>query len=62
MCKEDVNRIFVVAQRCGVSEIPTVLIIKNGKEVKRLMGLQPETKNIAILDKLANQSKGQVSH
>jgi len=46
----------------GVSEIPTALIIKNGKEVKRLMGLQPEARYFAILDKLANQSEGQVSH
>ena len=33
VCKVDVDRIPVVAQRYGMSAIPTVLIINNGKEL-----------------------------
>jgi len=60
--KVDVDRIPVVAQRYGMSAIPTVLIINNGKELRCWVGLQTEAKYFTILDKLANQSKGQVSH
>ena len=57
MCKVDVDRVLSVAQRYGVTAIPTVLIIKNGKEVERLVGLQPETKYVALLDKLVGKDK-----
>ncbi len=57
VCKVDVDRAPVVAQRYSVSAIPTVLIIKNGKEVKRLVGLQPETKYVDVLDKLVSEGK-----
>jgi len=57
VCKVNVDRAPTVAQRYGVSAIPTVLIINNGKEVKRLVGLQPETEYVAVLDKLVGKEK-----
>jgi thioredoxin 1 len=57
VCKVDLDRAPEVAQRYGVSAIPTVLIINNGKEVKRLVGLKPETRYAAVLDKLISNDK-----
>ena len=57
VCKVDVDRAPGVAQGYGVSAIPTVLIINNGKEIKRLVGLKPETEYAAVLDKLISNDK-----
>jgi len=57
VCKVDVDRAPAVAQQYGVRAIPTVLIINNGKEVNRLVGLQSETEYIALLDKLVDTHK-----
>lgn len=57
VCKVDVDRAPAVAQRYAVMAIPTVLIIKNGKEIKRLLGLQSETEYIVLLDKLVGEDK-----
>ena len=57
VCKVDVDRVGPVAERYRVTAIPTVLIIKNGKEVKRLVGLQSETKYAAILDRLVGEAE-----
>jgi len=62
VCKVDVDQAPTVAQRYGVRAIPTVLIMKNGKEIARLVGLQPKTRYVALLDKLTNESKGEVSN
>jgi len=32
-------------------------IINNGKEIKRLVGLQPETEYVVLLDKLVGKAK-----
>ena len=57
VCKVDVDRIPAIAQRYRVMAIPTVLIINNGKEVKRLVGLKTGAEYIAILDKLVENSR-----
>ena len=57
VCKVDVDRAPAVAQRYAVMAIPTVLIIRNRKEVKRLVGLQSETEYITFLDKLVDKDK-----
>jgi thioredoxin 1 len=62
VCKVDVDRAPAVAQRYGVRAIPTVLIIKSGKEINRLVGMQPKARYVALLDKLTNESKGKVSN
>ena len=61
VCKVNVDRIPKVAQRYSMSAIPTFLIINSDKELGCRIGLT-EAKYFAILGKLANQSKGQVSH
>ena len=57
VCKVDVDRVTAIAEKYGVTAIPTVLIISNGKEVKRLVGLQSETEYIALLDKSVDKDK-----
>lgn len=52
-----VDQFSAVAERHGVTAIPTVLIIKDSKEANRLVGLQPKAKYVTSLDKLV--SKGQ---
>jgi len=57
VCKVDLDRVPWVARRYAVRAIPTVLIIKNGKEIKRFVGLQPETAYVALLDNLVGKDK-----
>jgi thioredoxin 1 len=57
VCKVDVDQAPAIAKRYGVRAIPTVLLIKNGKEIGRLVGLQSETEYIALLDKLVDKDK-----
>ena len=52
VCEVDVDRVGTVAEKYGVTAIPTVLIIRNGKKVNRLVGLQSEIDYITLLDKL----------
>jgi thioredoxin 1 len=52
VCKVNLDRAPAIAREYGVMAIPTVLIIKDGKEVKRLVGLQPESEYAKQLDKL----------
>jgi len=57
VCKADVDRVTAIAEKYGVTAIPTVLIISNGKEVNRLVRLISETEYIALLDKLVDKDK-----
>jgi len=57
VCKVDIGRVTAIAEKYGVTAIPTVLIIKNGKEVNRLVGLQRKAEYIALLDKLVGRDK-----
>lgn len=42
VAKVDVDANPVVASQYGVSSIPTLIVFKDGKEVKRFVGLQQE--------------------
>jgi thioredoxin 1 len=57
VCKVNVDRLGTVAEQYGITAIPTTLIIKNGKEIKRLVGLQSKTDYITLLDKLVDNDK-----
>ena len=52
VCKVDVDRLPTVAEQYGITAIPTVLVMKDGKEVERLVGLRRETEYVTVLDKL----------
>jgi len=62
VCKVDVDRAPTIAQIYSVNAIPTVLIINNGKEINRLVGLQPKARYVALLDELTNKNKGEASN
>ena len=57
VCKVDVDQLGTVAEQYGVTAIPTVLIIKNGKEVKRLIGLRRKAEYVTLLDRLVGKGK-----
>lgn len=57
VCRIDVGRVPAVAQRYAVRAIPIALFIRNGKEVGRLVGLQSETKYVALLDELVGKDR-----
>lgn len=57
VCKVDVDRLPTIAGEYRVSAIPTVLIIRDGTLVDRLMGLHAEAKYVAVLDKLLKGHK-----
>jgi thioredoxin 1 len=52
VCKVNLDRAPAIARQYSVMAIPTVLIIKDGKEVKRLVGLRPESEYANQLDRL----------
>ena len=47
--KVNVEREMELARRFGVSSIPTLILFKNGKEVKRSLGFIDKTKILALL-------------
>ncbi len=51
IAKVNVDEAGPIAQRYGIRSIPTVLIIKNGKEVGRYVGSRREEEYAAGLDK-----------
>lgn len=50
--KVNVDEEPVLAQQFGVMSIPNVVILKNGKEVDRLVGVQPKANFTAKLDRV----------
>jgi thioredoxin 1 len=52
VCKVNLDRAPAIAREHGIMAIPTVLIIKDGKEIKRIVGLQPESEYAKQLDEL----------
>lgn len=59
VCKVHVDRVPSVAQRYRIRAIPTVLLIKNGREVDRCVGLRPEREYAALLDELLGEDNKQ---
>jgi thioredoxin len=54
VAKIDVDANPATASQYGVSSIPTLIVFKNGKEVKRFVGLQQEPELVsAVSDNLA---------
>ncbi len=40
ICKFDVEKNPKISQKLGIKSIPTIIVLKNGKEVERLVGLK----------------------
>jgi thioredoxin 1 len=57
VCKVNLDRAPVVAEQYGVRAIPTVLIIKNGKELSRLIGVRAKEEYVTLLDELVDVGK-----
>jgi len=54
MLKVDVDASVELAEKYGVMSIPTLVVVKGGKEVARSMGFKPQ----ADLEKFINSSLG----
>jgi thioredoxin len=52
--KVNVDKVGKLAQRYSVRAVPTLLIVRDGKEVKRIEGAPPERRLRAELDAVAN--------
>jgi thioredoxin 1 len=50
--KLDVDRNPAIAGKYGVQSIPTLIVFRDGREMKRLVGLQPEEGLRAALDEV----------
>ena len=42
ICKLDIDKNQVTAQKYGIQSIPTILIFKDGKPVEKLVGVKPK--------------------
>lgn len=52
VCKVNVGRVPDLARQYGIQGIPAVLFFTGGKEVQRLVGLQPRSAYTDVLDEL----------
>ncbi|MBU0686235.1 MAG: thioredoxin [Candidatus Margulisbacteria bacterium] len=52
-CKVDTTQSSEKAMQYAVTGIPCIIIFKNGKEVERIIGLQPEPKFEQTINKYA---------
>ena len=52
ICKVDVEHVPDLAQRYGIQGIPAVVFFSEGKEVERLVRLQPRKAYTDVLDRL----------
>jgi thioredoxin 1 len=50
--KLDVDAAGAIAERYNVMSIPTVMFFKDGKEVNKLVGANPESRYTDVLEKL----------
>ena len=50
--KVNVDECMSLAQKYGVMTIPTIIIFKNGEELKRFVGVQKEAVFSGVLDEL----------
>lgn len=48
----DIGEAPTTAQRFGVMSIPTLVFFRDGKEVRRLQGLQPRAKIVRVIQEL----------
>ncbi len=56
VCKVNVDQLSLLAGRYGVENIPAVLFFQNGREVQRVIGVQPAGAYTQVLDRLAGHA------
>jgi thioredoxin 1 len=56
VCKVNVTRLPQLATRYGIEGIPTVVFLKDGREVRRLVGLHAQGTYVKTLDDLQKES------
>jgi thioredoxin 1 len=56
VCKVNVDQLSTIAARYGIQGIPAVLVFDQGKEVNRLVGVQPQSEYAKVLDGLTGRS------
>lgn len=47
----DIDEDFEVATKFGIRSVPTVVLVKDGKEVERIVGNQPKTQYENLINK-----------
>ena len=52
--EHDVDEEFEEATKYSIRSVPTVIVLKNGIEVERVMGLSPKSKYTGILNEQLN--------
>lgn len=52
VCKLDVDKVKKSASKYGIRSIPTLIVFKNGKEVKRLTGVKTKANIMSEISKL----------
>jgi thioredoxin 1 len=55
VAKLDIDEQPEVAQHLGISAVPALLLFKDGKLVRRMLGVQPKSTIAAALDELLTQ-------
>lgn len=50
ICKINVDEVPELAAAFGVSSIPTLVVLKDGKEVTRSLGAKPKAQILALLE------------
>ena len=49
--KLDIDSNRTISSKLGIMGVPTIILFKNGKELERIVGLQPEENFISMLEK-----------
>ena len=53
--EHDVDEEFEEATKYGIRSVPTVIVLKDGIEVDRIMGLSPKSKYTGVLNEQLNK-------
>jgi len=51
VCKLNVDEGSAIAERYNVFSIPTLIVFQNGKEISRMVGVQPKSRILGELSK-----------
>ncbi len=49
ICKLDTDKNIEIAQKYEITSIPSIILFKNGKQVEKVIGLQPKERLLELL-------------